>query len=147
MADPRIAHLIDAGTLRRLLPNVDQSDLYDLRREFAVALSSRQGRQAATWQEAWNLWTGATEHRPGSIRLMTKCKVCRGKGFTHRNVSRNLTRTGSPYGCGECGGVPGRRVATRVTARFAPIPEDAPDDTASKTTEAATDASLDEPQP
>lgn len=135
MVDPRIAHNMDSRILLRLLPHVDQSLLYDVRREFALALSSRQGRQVATWQEGWNLFTGATAHRPGFIRLMTKCKSCSGRGFTHRHVSRNLSRTGNPYACGECGGVPGRRISTLLRAMYAPIPEQTPEQTTEQTPE------------
>lgn len=123
MVDPRMAHSIDTGLLRSHLPRLDISDLYDIRREFANALATRQGRSAATWQEAWNAWTGATPHRPGTIRIFARCSQCSGRGFSHRNVSHNLSRTGSPYACGTCRGVPGRRIAKQIVATFIPVPD------------------------
>lgn len=119
MVDPRIAHMIDARLLYAHLRRVDQSDLHDIRQEFARYLTSREGRDAATWQEAWNRWTGATApHVGGRITILTKCKSCHGRGFSSRNVARNLARTGHPMACGECRGIPGKRVRTTIVAAF-----------------------------
>lgn len=125
MIDWRIAHNLDGRTLLNLLPHVDQSDLHTLRQEFAQYLTTRAASSHQTWQEAWNAWTGATPHTPGQITYTPpRCKDCHGKGFTHRHVQRNLTRTGNPYLCGTCRGTR-RGTRTRQPARYAPIPEPA----------------------
>lgn len=128
MVDPRIAHLIDARLLYAHLVRVDQSDLHQIRQDFARHLTSRQGRETPTWQDAWNQWTGATPHTAGRITILTKCKACHGRGFTHRNAARNLARTGHPMGCGGCGGVPGKRVRTTILATFIAPPADQSDE-------------------
>ena len=49
-----------------------------------------------------------------------------GKGFDHRNVSRNLARTGSPYVCGECRGTRrGKWVTLTATYITPPTAEEA----------------------
>lgn len=124
MVDPRIAHIIDARLLYAHLIRADQSDLHQIRQDFARYLTSRQGREAATWQDAWNQWTGATAPRMGgSITILTKCKRCHGRGFTQRNAAHNLSRTGHPMGCGGCGGIPGKQVRTTIRATYVAPPE------------------------
>lgn len=120
--DPRIAHLMDARILLGLLPHVDQSHLWEIRREFARALTASNVRQSETWQEAWNMWTSATPERPGQVRYTpARCTECHGRGFSHRNISRNLARTGHP---GVCGGCRGTRKGTSqvIAARHASVP-------------------------
>lgn len=106
MLDPSIAHVIDARQILGATHGLDQSNLREVRHEFARYLSVPQVRsQHATWQAAWNAWTSATPARAGTIRFHTsRCPACHGKGYSHRNVSRNLARTGSPIACYECGG-------------------------------------------
>lgn len=120
--DPRSAHALDGRTLLGLLPHVDQSDLHEIRIEFARYLTSREGRSHATWQDAWNAWTRATPTRPGSIDYTPLCcGDCKGRRFSARNLSRNLTRTGSATMCGECRGS-GRGQRTAQTTQYAPPP-------------------------
>lgn len=125
MVDPRIAHLIDARLLYAHLVRADQSDLHQIRQDFARYLTSNLGRRAETWQDAWNAWTGATPHMAGRITILTRCKSCSGRGFTHKHAARNMARTGHPMGCGECGGIPGKRVRTTIRATHIAPPEQA----------------------
>jgi hypothetical protein len=119
--DPRIAWHIDARHLMMLVPHADPSDLHTLRGEFARAIQALRV-PVTTWQEAWNVWTGATSTRPGQVTFTRpRCPVCHGRRFTHRNAARNITRTGSPYGCAECN-VTGRGGRTTETARYATAP-------------------------
>lgn len=121
MPDPRIAHQIDGRTLLALLPYVDQSHLPEIRQQFGRFLSSRRGLTHPTWQAAWNDWTGATPHRAGTIEFRpSRCGTCHGRNVTTRNISRNISRTGSPYMCGDC--VNGVR-PIRQPARYADVPE------------------------
>lgn len=129
MVDPRIAYQIDTGLLRAHLVRESPADMREIRQEFARFLTSPLGRRAETWQEAWNRWTGATPHAAGRIDISTRCRDCSGRGFTHRNAARNLARTGSPMGCANCGGVPGRLVRTTVRATFIPPPQPTPQPT------------------
>lgn len=120
--DPRIAHHIDGRHLLALLPRVPQVELHEVRTEFARFLSTPAGRAHATWQEAWNAFTGATPTRPGVITYTpNRCRECAGRRYSHRNVSRNLARTGNPSVCGECRGT-GRGSQVRETARYASAP-------------------------
>lgn len=117
--DPQVAHLIDARHLLSLLPHLSQTDLDTIRREFAMHISTQRGRtRYATWQDAWNAWTGATPHRPGQITYTPhRCPTCHGRGFDHRHPGRNLARTGHPMICGDCRGNR-RGQSTRQTARY-----------------------------
>lgn len=120
--NPYSAHHIDGRILLALLPHLDQSDLMTIRSEFGYYLAGRGG-MVATWQEAWNAWTRATEHRDGEIAYTpTRCSTCRGRRISTRNVARNISRTGSPYVCGECNGS-GRGRRTRQRARYVRVPE------------------------
>lgn len=128
MVDPRTAHMIDGRTLLGLLPHVDQSDLQTLRQEFARALSNPRMRSVPTWQEAWNVWSGATPGRPGQIAYTPlRCKSCHGRGFNPRTISRNLARTGQPTVCGDCRGMRRGQRTTQV-ARHADVPVAPPRD-------------------
>src|SRR5665647_3045370 len=117
--DPAVAHMIDGRTLAHLMPGGDQLYFPDVRRELAqhIAASAPRAR-FGTWQDAWNDMT-ANGQRP--IRLPSAtCPQCRGKGFSTRNVARNLTRTGHPAMCGECMGR--RRTSVTLQARAAGPP-------------------------
>ena len=119
--DPRIAYNVDGRTLLFLLPHVDQMDLHEIRSEFARAIQAMRA-PAATWQDAWNAWTGATPHSPGQITYTRiRCKICRGRRYNTRNIARNLSRTGSPIVCGECNGS-GRGGRVHQSTRYAPTP-------------------------
>lgn len=123
MVDPRMAHHVDNRAYMHLMPHVDQSDVYEIRQQFARYLSSRHSQTThATWQDGWNEWTGAQEHRPGQILYTPiRCRQCHGKRFDVRHPGRNLSRTGSPSICGECRGT-GRGTPTRQTALYAHLP-------------------------
>lgn len=133
--DPQIAYRINARDLLSLLPYFDQSDLNDLRREFSQYLWSqnRRNNATATWQEAWNAWSGAQPHRAGSVRFTpARCKECKGRRFSHHNVMHNLNRTGSPHLCGACSGS-GRGTSTIINPRYAAIPTATPETTSDPT--------------
>lgn len=121
--DPRVAHAIDGRHLLHLLPHVDQMDLHEIRGEFARAIQSMR-TPALTWQDAWNAWTGAGPGRLGQITYTSvRCKECKGRRYSTRNIARNLSRTGSPYICPECrGSGRGGRVQQRATYAPAPAP-------------------------
>jgi hypothetical protein len=135
MVDARAAHIIDARIILAHTHRLDQSNLSEVRREFAQYLSTRHSRAShTTWQGAWNDWTGATPHRSGQIRFHTpRCPECKGRGFSHRNISRNIARTGHPSACFECGGTRRGKWLT-VPATYITPPE---------TVEAAADADTD----
>ena len=123
--DPRVAHTIDARALLYLLPHVDQMDLPEIRTEFARSIQTLRV-PVATWQEAWNTWTGATPGRPGQITYTRlRCKVCKGRRYSTRNIAQNLARTGNPHICSECNGS-GRGGRVRQQAAHAPTPTATP---------------------
>lgn len=130
MLNPQIAHLVDAGTLRRSVPGLSPSDLHDVRSEFAWFLTTPRARATyQTWQEAWNAFTGATPHRPGALNYTTsRCSACNGRRYDHRRIARNISRTGSPYICGECRGT-GRGQRVTKTALYVEPPAPEPTDT------------------
>lgn len=123
----RVIHYLDARHLLTLLPYLDQSDLHEIRNEFARFVDGAARRSPFTsWQEAWNAWTGAHPDRPGQIEYTpARCHTCGGKGWNTRTVSRNLARTGHPAICGDCRGSR-RGQRTRQVARYARLPEDRP---------------------
>lgn len=129
MLNPQIAYQIDARTLLGSLVNADQSDLREIRSEFARYLSTRAAREATGWQDAWNRFTGSTSERMGGQIRYTplRCKDCHGKGFDTRHVARNFARTGSPHVCGTCRGTR-RGTPETLRARYIPVP--ATDETA-----------------
>lgn len=121
--DPRIAYTLEGRELLRLTVNVPQSELREISEVFARYLTSANGRAAATWQEAWNAFTGATPNRAGIIAYTPlRCRECKGKRYSTRNVARNFARTGHAMACGECRGS-GRGQYVRAVARYAFIPE------------------------
>lgn len=123
MIDPRIAHTIDARTLLAALPNASQPDLFTIRGEFARYLSGAARAGHATWQDAWNAWTGASPVQAGRIAYTTaRCTVCHGRRYNLRNVSRNMARTGRPDVCAECMGT-GRGQRVIRPARFIAPPK------------------------
>lgn len=127
MVDPRSAYAIDGSRFRLAVPRLSPADLYTLRREFATYLSTRYSRaKHDTWEAAWNDWTGAAPHRVGQVQFTTaRCSECKGRRFSHRNVARNLSRTGNPSVCFECRGTgKGTRVSLPATHMPAP-PTDA----------------------
>ena len=129
MLDPRVAHHVPVAVLMRHLPHANQTDVMDLRHDFARFLTTRAASTNTwtTWQEAWNTWTGATPTQPGSIRYTpTRCPACHGKGFNATNVMHNLNRTGTYYMCGECRGTR-RGNPTTLAAYYIPVPEDTND--------------------
>lgn len=119
MIDPRAAHNISIRLLVGLMPGISHEDLFDVRREFARYLTTRQAATARTWQEAWNSWTGAVEGRPGFINYTpARCSNCRGRRWSVSRPGYNMTRTGSPSVCGDCRGT-GRGTSTRQSAQYA----------------------------
>lgn len=128
---PEIAHHLDARHLLALVPDLDQRHLSDLRQDFARYLAYPDHRSAAptSWQHAWNAWTGASAPRNGLISIrIPRCPDCR-HGVSHRNISRNISRTGNPHICGTCRGT-GRGSVLRLSAHYAPEPEAASPDAA-----------------
>lgn len=117
--DPRIAHQIPGRLLVQLLPGTDQSLHSEVRREFALWLTSPRGRAPVeSWQEAWNRWTGATAMTPGRVSVMQpRCPDCR-HGMAKRPSPRNASRTGNMMLCGTCRGT-GRGGRVTVAARYA----------------------------
>lgn len=129
MLDPRIAHHIDARILLAHLHQASQSDLFEIRREFARYLTTRRTPRGTeeSWQDAWNEWTGATPHQPGQVRFHTpRCPECKGRGFSTRNVARNFARTGNPYVCPECRGTRRGKWVTVTATHIRPPQTDAP---------------------
>ena len=124
MIDPRQAHNIDARILLALLPGIGYPDLPEIRREFAQYLARPHRVAPTSWAQAWNLFTGAAQHRPGQISYTpTRCRTCGGKGWSVSSMSRNIGRTGNPLVCADCGGTR-RGQRTTVTALYAALPEE-----------------------
>lgn len=120
--DPRIAHNLEGRGFLRLTVNVPQIEIREIREMFARYLMSANGRAHATWQEAWNAFTGATPDRSGVVSYTPlRCRECKGKRYSTRNVAKNFARTGSTMPCGECRGS-GRGQPVRETARYAAVP-------------------------
>jgi hypothetical protein len=64
----------------------------DLREQFARwAYSAARRQQLATWQEAWNAFTGATQTNPGRIAVQPAvCPDCNGRRFSARTMQMCL---------------------------------------------------------
>ena len=121
MLDPRTAFQLGAQ-IRHLVPRLRPTDLRAVQRAFARHISvAARGNGYSSWQDAWNDFID-TRHpqQPGTLRFTTdRCPDCPGRGMpATRNISRNISRTGSPYICGTCRGS-GRGQNTRLQARYA----------------------------
>lgn len=55
-----------------------------VRQEFASWVAGQRG-EFASWQHAWNAWTGARPNRPGRIEAYILCPSCRGRMFDLRH--------------------------------------------------------------
>lgn len=106
MLDPRMAFQLGAQ-IRHLTPRLRPSHLHTVQRAFAHHISAARGSGYPTWQDAWNDFIG-TRHpqQTGTLHFTTdRCPDCPGRGMpATRNISRNISRTGSPYICGTCRG-------------------------------------------
>lgn len=123
MLNPQTAYQVDARILLTHLPHVSQGDLNQVRSDFARYLTTAAARDCVSWQDAWNKFTGATPRRAGSLRYTTsRCPDCKGRRFNTHNIVHNLSRTGSPYICGACGGS-GRGQSVTVAARYINPPQ------------------------
>lgn len=80
-------------------------DSTTLRQEFASWVACRRG-EFASWQDAWNAWTGARRDRPGHIKAYILCPTCRGRMFDLRH--------GTPRPCSTC--MARKRVWVHATA-------------------------------
>ena len=104
--DPHAAYLIASTDLQSLTPRISRKHLIRLRRGFAafIAHANRSTAVPTTWQDAWNLWTGATTTTTGRATfLLPNCPDCT-DGFNQTAISRNIGRTGNPMTCGTCFG-------------------------------------------
>jgi len=90
-------------------PRLDASDV---RQEF-LSWASGQRDEYDSWQAAWNAWTGASQSRPGQVRLHVMCPTCRGRMFD--------IRTGTSRPCPTC--MARKRVWLNATALWQPLPE------------------------
>lgn len=97
--------VLAAGYVSRQAP-VDASDI---RQEF-ISWVARQRKEYDSWKHAWNDWTGATQNRPGMIRMHVLCPDCRGRLIS--------TRHGRVGPCTTCMGR--RRVWSDITALWRP---------------------------
>lgn len=120
--DPRLAYHLPGARILTLVRTSDGSTYLDeIRRALAGYLSTREGRTAESWQDAWNRLTGATPGHTGTLRLTTaRCTTCRGRRVTHRHAARNLARTGNPHVCGDCIGTGRGRTLVLTTSYAAP---------------------------
>lgn len=65
----------------------------DLREQFARwAYSAARRQRFTSWQDAWNVWSGATENSLGRIPVQpTVCTDCNGRRFSGRTGQMCLT--------------------------------------------------------
>lgn len=88
----RLPHHVLAAALPELRP---MRCSHEIRTEFA-RWTLRQPQRFTTWRQAWNAWTRASAHQPGTITLTVTCPDCRGRLFS--------TRYGIPSPCTTCCG-------------------------------------------
>jgi hypothetical protein len=104
MATDRFAPILDRRVLRDLLPGLRADDFSDAIAHLRRELTRRDVASCETWQDAWNLITGARSGR-GVLRFSrARCAHCHGRRITHRNPGHNLRMTGNPSVCGDCRG-------------------------------------------
>lgn len=120
LTPPRAAALLqalDGRIVLGLLPGLDYALLRDVRQELSRQVHCGPSvAQASTWQEVWNIATGATENRPGilSFGARVTCPTCRGRRFN--------PRTAQP--CHVCMFKGSKFAQIRQTARYARPPAD-----------------------
>jgi hypothetical protein len=128
MLNPQVAYLVEAQFIRTSAPRLDIRDLHDVRRELARFIQIQQRRETPfeNHYDAWNAFVGASPTRPGTLTYTSpRCHDCQGRGFTSRNITKNLSRTGSPYTCGTCRGTR-RGQRQDVPARYMTSPQPQP---------------------
>lgn len=129
----RQADLLPFATLRALIVprGVSGTEATDLaRRALHDYACTRAGSAHHTWQDGWDALTGASQQRPGTLRVdQPRCRECNGRRYStsSRNISRNLSRGRSGLVCLECSGT-GRGPRITMTAYPAPRPDQASTD-------------------
>lgn len=118
-----LAPILDRHVLRSLLPGLRPDDVDEAIAHLRRELTRRDVASCETWQDAWNLITGARSGHGGSLRFTrARCAHCRGRRITHRNPGHNLRMTGNASVCGDCRGS-GKGQARTLTALAATTPE------------------------
>lgn len=103
-------HRLPHHVLTTALPDLRPLDVWsDVRHEFA-GWTLRQPEPFRNWRHAWNSWTGASTHHPGTIALSVTCPECRGRLFS--------IKRGIPGPCTSCFGR--RRTTVRSRAIWQP---------------------------
>lgn len=98
----QLPHHVLAAALPDLRP---MNSGYEIRTEFA-RWTLRQRQTFTSWEQAWNTWTHASPHAPGTVELSVLCPDCHGRLFS--------TRRGIPSACTTCRGR--RRTTVRSRA-------------------------------
>ncbi len=79
-----VPHSVLATALPRLRPfGLDEA--HDVRGAFIAWAMRQHPDRYSTWQEAFNVWTGAQPHQPGHLRFArSRCPDCHGRRLNRR---------------------------------------------------------------